>query len=124
MSRTCSICWAWQPKIVTGVGAQDITALCKVCNAETHRDYTCPICSVLPPNGVQNKKVKLVDLATKQKRVSKTAQPVIVNHKAMQPVKLFGHQQQAVDKFRRSAAKCLLDSVDDTDDDDDDEEDV
>lgn len=28
------------------------------------------------------------------------------------------------DKFRRSAAKCLLDSVDDTDDDGDDEEDV
>ena len=108
MSRTCSICWAWQPKIVTGVGAQDITALCKVCNAETHRDYTCPICAVLPPNGVQNKKVKLVDLATKQKRVSKTAQPVIVNHKAMQPVKLFGHQQQAVDKFRDSDYCCLF----------------
>lgn len=109
MSRTCAICWAWQPKVVTGAGAKDVTALCKVCNAETHRDYTCPLCGVLPPTGDKTPpKVKLADVATKKKRTSKLAQPVVVNHKGMKTVELFNHQQQAVDKFRDNDYCCLF----------------
>lgn len=108
MAHTCRVCWAWRPKQVDGVGAKDITAECYVCGAETHRDYTCPLCSILPPEDMKKRnKVKFVDMV-KKKRVTKTAQPMVVHHKDMQLVKLFDHQAEARRKFYDNDFCCLF----------------
>ena len=108
MSRTCSVCWAWRPKQVDGVGAKDVTAECYVCGAETHRDYTCPVFSILPPEKVKHKKLSELSGKKTKQRVSKTAKPCVVDHSAMNIVNLYDHQVLARDKFYDLDYCCLF----------------
>lgn len=100
MSCPCRICYEWMPKDKDGAGAKDLEAYCMFLNIVTGRDKTCPHGSIVNPNNPNLKKNKPV-IAVVSKEERTVSQPqVIETDLSLEPVKLFGHQLKARDKFK------------------------
>lgn len=100
MSLSCHICYEWCPKNVDGFDAYDKTAYCKFLKTETQRDYACPHGAIVDP--AKNKGVTHSHVRTKKE--GQEIEKDIIGDK----IKLFKHQQDAIERFEKQEVCALF----------------
>ena len=105
MSKSCSVCWAWQPKQYNGWKYIDEKANCIIHNTFTNRDYICGECSIIKPKHfvarVKGVEDELEDWYKDQ--VTKTV--------ASEDKELFKHQKEDVDRFSGETEIALFNEM-------------